>query len=101
MKVVEPYLVTLHHPFKVKVMYGCTALHEPMDPEHRIRTLNQSCARAVGEFWMNSWLPDCAAPERPDECMNLKHEGDWRAFVQDCYALEQYYKEKGCVIMSP
>ena len=49
---------------------------------------------AVGAAWFSSWLPDAASAEKPDDCFNILHEGDWRAYKQDCFALEQYYKDQ-------
>lgn len=95
MKVCEPYLTCLYHPMKVKFVYGPAAMKEPLDPQNRVNTRNQNFVRAVGEYWFSSFLPDCAAPEKPDECMNIIHEGDWRAFIQDCYALEELYEDNG------
>ena len=94
MKVMEPYMSSLFYPFKVKYMFGCTAIHEPVDGVV-VRTSNQNFVRAVGDFWFSSWLPDAAAPENSPDTVNILAEADWRAYVQDCYALEQFYEEKG------
>ena len=94
-KVVEPYFSALYFPYKPKRIFGVAAVQEPLDPQMGVRTPNQNCTRAVGEFWVSSFLPDCASPDKPPECMNLLHEGDFRVWPQDCYALERLYEEKG------
>ena len=94
LRVIEPYLASLYYPFRVKIIFGCDALQEPTEGREG-QSKQKNLREAVGSAWIHSWLPDCASQHKPADCFNILHEIDFRAFPQDCYALEMLYRDYG------
>lgn len=94
MKVMEPYLPVLYWPFRVKLILGPAGVLEPIELGVA-ESMKKNTSGATGEAWMSSWLLDCARADKPADCFNILHESDFRLYIQDCYALEKLYDDRG------